>query len=80
MTRPTCPSYATLAGDGVSAILAPVGVSVCTGALIVAEAGLLEGYRATTHWAYQQRLTLYPGVEVVASRVMTDRNRITGVG
>ena len=55
-------------------------VSVCTGALIVAEAGLLEGYRATTHWAYQQRLTLYPGVEVVASRVVTDRNRITGVG
>ena len=54
--------------------------SVCTGALILAEAGLLKGYRATTHWAYKERLALYPGVEVASGRVVTDRNRITGGG
>ncbi|MFK4068464.1 GlxA family transcriptional regulator [Streptomyces sp. NPDC029674] len=40
-------------------------VSVCTGALRLAEAGLLEGRRATTHWAFCDRLAReYPGVEV----------------
>ncbi|MDQ3825427.1 MAG: DJ-1/PfpI family protein [Actinomycetota bacterium] len=53
---------------------------MCTGSLVLAEAGLLEGYRATTHWAFQERLALYPGVEVVASRVVTDRNRMTWAG
>lgn len=54
--------------------------SVCTGALILAEAGLLDGYRATTHWAYKRLLAQYPGVEVVDGRVVTDRNRMTGGG
>ncbi|MCF3121660.1 GlxA family transcriptional regulator [Streptomyces arenae] len=40
-------------------------VSVCTGALRLAEAGLLEGRRATTHWAYCDKLARdHPGVEV----------------
>ncbi|MEA2223449.1 MAG: hypothetical protein QOH83_1825 [Solirubrobacteraceae bacterium] len=54
--------------------------STCTGALILAEAGLLEGYRATTHWAYTQQLASYPGVELADDRIVTDRNRITCVG
>jgi cyclohexyl-isocyanide hydratase len=52
--------------------------SVCTGSLILALAGLLDGYQATTHWAYQDRLCRYPDVEVVTDRVVTERNRITG--
>ncbi|HET9773191.1 MAG TPA: DJ-1/PfpI family protein [Acidimicrobiia bacterium] len=55
--------------------------SVCDGALILAQAGLLDGYRATTHWAYADLLRQYPGVEVCAEeRVVSDRSRMTGGG
>lgn len=54
--------------------------SVCTGALILAEAGLLDGYQATTHWAYIEQLDAFPEIEVVDKRVAVDRNRITGGG
>lgn len=39
--------------------------SVCTGAFVLGAAGLLDGRRATTHWAACERLAReYPGVEV----------------
>ena len=53
--------------------------SVCTGSLILAAAGLLQGYRAATHWMFREQLALL-GVEVVAERVVVDRDRITGGG
>jgi transcriptional regulator GlxA family with amidase domain len=55
--------------------------SVCDGALILAQAGLLDGYRATTHWAYVDLLRQYPGIEVCGDeRVVSDRSRMTGGG
>jgi cyclohexyl-isocyanide hydratase len=60
-------------------ITAQYVTSVCTGSLILAAAGLLQGYKATCHWAFRDQLALL-GVEVVAQRVVIDRDRITGAG
>ena len=44
--------------------------SVCTGALLLAEAGLLDGRRATTHWSWCDRLARdYPRVDVVPDAI-----------
>ncbi len=53
--------------------------SVCTGALVLGAAGLLQGYRATTHWTAMECLAPF-GAIPTASRVCVDRNRITGGG
>jgi cyclohexyl-isocyanide hydratase len=53
--------------------------SVCTGALVLGAAGLLRGYRATTHWLSLDLLADL-GATPVEARVVHDRNRITGGG
>ncbi|MBD2067080.1 DJ-1/PfpI family protein [Leptolyngbya sp. FACHB-671] len=53
--------------------------SVCTGSMILAATGLLQGYKATCHWAFRDQLAMM-GVEVVPQRVVVDRDRITGAG
>ena len=53
--------------------------SVCSGALLLGAAGLLRGYRATTHWLSLDLLPLL-GAEAVKQRVVRDRNRVTGAG
>ena len=53
--------------------------SVCSGALLLGAAGLLRGYRATTHWLSLDLLPLL-GALPVDARVVRDRNRITGAG
>ena len=53
--------------------------SVCTGALIMGSAGLLQGYRATTHWAAMDMLEGF-GATPVKERWVIDRNRASGGG
>ena len=53
--------------------------SVCTGSLVLGAAGLLRGYRATSHWLTRDVLSDL-GATPVNERVVVDRNRITGGG
>jgi transcriptional regulator GlxA family with amidase domain len=56
--------------------------SVCEGALLLASAGLLDGYSATTHWAFIACLKSFPKIKVADGypRYVVDRNRVTGGG
>ncbi len=53
--------------------------SVCTGSLVLGAAGLLRGYKATSHWVARPLLSDVGAIPVEA-RVVQDRNRITGAG
>lgn len=53
--------------------------STCTGSLILAGAGLLNGYKATSHWVARDALSA-GGAIPTDERVVIDRNRITGAG
>lgn len=54
--------------------------SVCTGALILAAAGLLDGKRATTHWAALDDLRAFPNVSVDHERYIDSGTVVTSAG
>lgn len=56
--------------------------SICTGAFVLGHAGLLDGYRVTTHWNYLERLIkAFPEASVEIDQIYTeDRNLITSGG
>lgn len=51
--------------------------SVCTGTFLLAEAGVLDGLRVTTHWAWAERLqAMYPALRVDADPIFIRQGRI----
>ena len=56
--------------------------SVCEGTLLLARAGLLDGHKATTHWAFVDCLRRFPAVKVAMGhpRFVESGNRLTGGG
>jgi transcriptional regulator GlxA family with amidase domain len=53
--------------------------AVCTGALILGAAGLLNGLKATTHWNYRERLAEF-GAAAVSERVVRQGKIVTAAG
>lgn len=78
-------TLAAMRDDELLAFLADRGsraklvTSVCTGSLVLGAAGLLRGYKATTHWVAHELLP-QADAKPVQARVVHDRNRITGAG
>ena len=55
--------------------------SVCTGALVLAKAGVLDGHKATTHHAWIEALQKYPKVQVVpGARYVREGNVSSSAG
>jgi transcriptional regulator GlxA family with amidase domain len=54
-------------------------ISVCTGALLLGATGVLDGVRATTHWAYRDQLAEL-GADVSPDRVVIDGKIATAAG
>jgi transcriptional regulator GlxA family with amidase domain len=56
--------------------------AICTGIFLLGEAGLIDGYRCTTHWNYVERLAQrYPEARVETEQIyVMDRNLITSGG
>ena len=81
----TAGTFALMEDEAVLAFLREKGetakwvTSVCTGALVLGAAGLLNGYKATTHWSALDFLLNF-GAEVVRERWVLDRTRATGGG
>ena len=53
--------------------------SVCGGSIVLGAAGLMQGYKATSHWAARELLTNF-GATPIEQRVVIDRNRVSGGG
>jgi transcriptional regulator GlxA family with amidase domain len=75
VSQPTPP--AVLAALRAAALSSVRIASVCSGAFVLAEAGLLDGLRATTHWLAAPLLAArYPGIRVDPDVLYVDEGRI----
>jgi putative intracellular protease/amidase/YHS domain-containing protein len=75
------PSVGTLEWLRTSAATADVVMSVCTGAFVLGEAGLLDGKAATTHHSFFSRFsTSFPGVELRRGRRFVEYEKVATAG
>jgi transcriptional regulator GlxA family with amidase domain len=81
-TRMLGPRHQASLPPGLASALASIRpdariVSICTGAFVLAAAGLFDGRPATTHWAHAAEFRkLYPAVELDENRLFIDDGRI----
>lgn len=75
MEDPNVISYLQEQGRSCKAVL-----SVCTGSFLMQKAGLLNGRRATTHWAFLNHLKDDPSITVVEQRFVRDGSIWTAGG
>ncbi|MEO5976925.1 MAG: helix-turn-helix domain-containing protein [Chryseolinea sp.] len=55
--------------------------SLCSGAFLLAFSGVLRGKQCTTHWSYANELkVVYPSIEVVDEKMITDQNGLYSSG
>jgi len=79
-TRTEMKDPETLAFVKQNAVTCELVLSVCTGALVLAAAGVLNGKRATTHWAVLDQLKAFPQVKVERARYVRDGKVVTSAG
>lgn len=81
-TRRECRNAPLLQWIAARAAATEVTASVCTGAFLLAESGLLDGRRATTHWASVAWMReTYPAVTMLAdARVVDEGHIVTSAG
>lgn len=83
MGQPIAPDVAKPYAEWLSAAHAKGATlcSVCAGAFLIAETGLLDTRRATTHWAYSDQLTKsFPRIKVDADKLVIDDGDIITAG
>jgi cyclohexyl-isocyanide hydratase len=83
--EPTLSFIRAHAGQARTGVNAPLTTSVCTGAFILASAGLLAGHRGNTHWYSRDELVKVMAdrgedFELDTSRVVDDREVVTAGG
>ncbi len=67
----------TLAALGEAAHLARRVAGLCTGAFLLAQLGLLDGRRATTHWAFSRRMQeAFPAIRVEEDRIFINEGQV----
>jgi transcriptional regulator GlxA family with amidase domain len=77
LARPDPPAAPVLGALAAAAARGARLVSICTGAFVLAAAGVLDGRRATTHWAYAARLAReYPAVTVEPRALYVDEGSV----
>jgi transcriptional regulator GlxA family with amidase domain len=77
LAHPAPPSASVLGALAAAGARGARLVSICTGAFVLAAAGVLDARRATTHWAYAARLAReYPAVTVEPRSLYVDEGSV----